>query len=78
MNLQEYNQTYNDITQLIGSARKNQRVARAVYMSPEFYKVFNRAYQTSVCKDSTRKIIDIEGVPIFIKELGKNYVVDEA
>ncbi|HCT96503.1 hypothetical protein PML95_09965 (plasmid) [Vagococcus lutrae] len=78
MNLKEYNQTYNDMKQVIGSARKYQRVARAVYMSPKFYKEFNRAYQTFVCKEWTRKITDVEGVPIIIKEFGKNYVIDES
>ena len=57
MNLKEYNQTYNDMKQVIGSARK---------------------YQTFVCKEWTRKITDVEGVPIIIKEFGKNYVIDES
>lgn len=78
MNLREYNEFYNKMKLLIGTARRNQRVARAVYMKPSFYKEFNHAYVSFVTKMEDRKIVSIEGVPIVLKDFGKDYMIDEA
>ncbi|MDT2824838.1 hypothetical protein [Vagococcus lutrae] len=78
MNLREYNEFYNKMKLLIGTSRKNQRVARAVYMKPSFYKEFNRAYQSFVAKGENRKIVSVEGVPIVLKDFGQDYMIDEA
>lgn len=77
MNLREYNESYNQIKALIGTARKNQRVARVVYMKPSFYKEFNRAYQSFVTKEENSKMVSIEGVPIVLKDFGKDFMIDE-
>lgn len=77
MNLREYNELYNKMKSLIGTTRKNQRLASVVYMKPSFYKDFNRAYQSFVTKEENSKIVSIEGVPIVLKDFGKDFMIDE-